>query len=54
MNSSLVKKCWQTLFYVCHYFTQKDEDIISLEDDPDLANILENQALSSSLDLDLG
>ncbi|RMX42196.1 hypothetical protein pdam_00017314 [Pocillopora damicornis] len=37
-----------------HVSDSKDEDIISLEDDPDLANILENQALSSSLDLDLG
>lgn len=31
---------------------QKDEDIISLEDDPDLANLLDEQMLSSSLDLD--
>ena len=31
---------------------QKDEDIISLEDDPDLANLLDNELLSSSLDLD--
>ncbi|PFX22478.1 Vacuolar protein sorting-associated protein 8-like [Stylophora pistillata] len=32
---------------------EKDEDIISLEDDPDLANLLESQVLSSPLDLDL-
>lgn len=31
---------------------QKDEDIISLEDDPDLASLLDEQMLSSSLDLD--
>ena len=31
---------------------QKDEDIISLEDDPDLASLLNEQILSSSLDLD--
>lgn len=30
---------------------QKDEDIISLEDDPDLASLLDDQVLSSSLDL---
>lgn len=30
---------------------QKDEDIISLEDDPDLASLIDDQVLSSSLDL---
>ena len=31
---------------------QKDEDIISLEDDPDLVSLFDDQVLSSSLDLD--
>ncbi|KAK2552517.1 Vacuolar protein sorting-associated protein 8-like protein [Acropora cervicornis] len=30
---------------------EKDEDILSLEDDPDLANLIDNELLSSTLDL---
>ncbi len=39
------------VFCILIKIQQKDEDIISLEDDPDLASLLDEQVLSSSLDL---